>query len=51
MELVVMEKIRLIYLLCLLLLLQEQATSYQKGAVIGSAFIKFIANNAIDKIG
>lgn len=29
----------------------EQATSYQKGAIIGSAFIKFITNNAIDKIG
>ena len=28
----------------------EQATSYQKGAIIGSAFIKFIANNSINKI-
>lgn len=25
----------------------EQATSYQKGAIIGSAFIKFITNNSI----
>ena len=29
----------------------SQATSYQKGAIIGSAFIKFITNNAIDTIG
>lgn len=29
----------------------DQATFHQKGAIIGSAFIKFIANNPIDKIG
>ncbi|CAM4246042.1 tryptophan synthase subunit alpha [Flavobacterium terrigena] len=29
----------------------KQATLHQKGAIIGSAFIKFIANNPIDKIG
>ena len=29
----------------------EQATLHQKGAIIGSAFIKFIANNPIDRIG
>ena len=29
----------------------EQATLHQKGAIIGSAFIKFITNNPIDKIG
>lgn len=28
----------------------EQATLHQKGAIIGSAFIKFITNNPIDKI-
>lgn len=28
----------------------EQATCYQKGAIIGSAFIKFITNNSINKI-
>ena len=28
----------------------NQATSYQKGAIIGSAFAKFIGNNPIDKI-
>ncbi len=29
----------------------EQATLHQKGAIIGSSFIKFIAKNPIDKIG
>lgn len=29
----------------------EQATLHQKGAIIGSAFIKFIATNPIDQIG
>lgn len=29
----------------------DQATFHQKGAIIGSAFIKFITNNTIDKIG
>lgn len=29
----------------------EQATLHQKGAIIGSAFIKFIRNNSIDRIG
>ncbi len=29
----------------------EQATLHQKGAIIGSAFIKFISNNPIDRIG
>lgn len=29
----------------------KQATLHQKGAIIGSAFIKFIANNPIDRIG
>lgn len=29
----------------------EQATLHQKGAIIGSAFIKFIANSPIDRIG
>jgi tryptophan synthase alpha chain len=27
-----------------------QATEYAKGAIIGSAFIKFLSDNAIDKI-
>jgi tryptophan synthase alpha chain len=29
----------------------KQATLHQKGAIIGSAFIKFIANNPINRIG
>ena len=29
----------------------EQATLHQKGAIIGSAFIKFISKNPIDRIG
>lgn len=29
----------------------EQATKHQKGAIIGSAFVKFLQKNSIDKIG
>ncbi len=29
----------------------NQATLHQKGAIIGSAFVKFLKNNSIDKIG
>lgn len=29
----------------------NQATLYQKGAIIGSSFVKFLKNNSIDKIG